>query len=439
MATAPRSLASSRPSAASRSLASGASSSSSKARIAAVHAALAPVSPRSSAQAKVTEAALAHDRERDGPSLRAFQGAQFDEKAFRTQWNKAFPYSTLTRGEAAACFGDFDRDGSGAVNGAELIVEFYRRKAAGKRNGDRRRLGEADALRGKAKSAEARRSALERGRLFDAANQDFKARDAASAKAKLVEASLEYLASGSRAAAAVHLAGFTGAGMEPATLREQLRRAFGLRLTAKELGAVVALVDGGSGVVDGSTFLRYFFKVGNDAQKSINERAFEAKAYDGFVADCAEMHRRDAEELSRNVAADVGFFDRRDADAALYKIQSAAATDRRSPPALAPLREPALTPVSDFASRLRATLEIGLTAREANAAVATLQEQACGRGGEEDVSHVDTDRFVRDWLQMKARSSRAPRTLRPRIDGKWTKDTLWRERARTAPTRGRAA
>ncbi|KAK7253925.1 hypothetical protein SO694_00003450 [Aureococcus anophagefferens] len=67
--------------------------------------------PRSSALRKITKSALTHNRGRDREQLRAFQGRGMDSAGFRLQRRAVLP--------------QFDKDGSGKVDGAEFLIEFF--------------------------------------------------------------------------------------------------------------------------------------------------------------------------------------------------------------------------------------------------------------------------------------------------------------------------
>ena len=68
---------------------------------------------------------------------------------------------------------------------------------------------------------------------------DYSDRDVTSGNKKIAEAALSYVQTGPRLTGVAGLKGFKGSGLHPMEFREQLKRAFGVLLTRKELGAVV--------------------------------------------------------------------------------------------------------------------------------------------------------------------------------------------------------
>ena len=81
---------------------------------------------------------------------------------------------------------------------------------------------------------------------------------------KIIESSVKY---DKRSIGPGGLQGFEGSDMTPTVFREQLKRAFNVRLNPRELGAAVDFFDqDGSGTINCPEFLSTFFDIGTDAR-----------------------------------------------------------------------------------------------------------------------------------------------------------------------------
>lgn len=67
--------------------------------------------------------------------------------------------------------------------------------------------------------------------------------DRKSGRRKLQDAALSYMRNGTRVTGMAGLRGFQGSEMLPMEFREQLKQAFGVMLTKRELGAMVQEID----------------------------------------------------------------------------------------------------------------------------------------------------------------------------------------------------
>jgi hypothetical protein len=86
-----------------------------------------------------------------------------------------------------------------------------------------------------------------------------------AAIAKMTEAAKKY---DRNHPASVALDGFEGASLGPAIFKEMLKRTFGLKLSAAELGALISVFDkDGNGQIDTAEFLLTFFKHGFAARE----------------------------------------------------------------------------------------------------------------------------------------------------------------------------
>jgi hypothetical protein len=108
--------------------------------------------------------------------------------------------------------------------------------------------------------------------------------------------------------------------MEPHVFKEQLKRAFNMKLTPPELGALMSFFDKtGTGVVRCHEFIIYFLKTGIDERARMRARFRELKAQKQ-EADRQLEEERLAENM-RRAEADVDFeFSEADFDSALSKL-----------------------------------------------------------------------------------------------------------------------
>ena len=97
--------------------------------------------------------------------------------------------------------------------------------------------------------------------------------DLSEATDKIIESSVKY---DKRSIGPGGLKGFEGSDMTPTVFREQLKRAFNIKLNPRELGAAVDFFDqDGSGTINCPEFLSTFFDIGTDqGRKRVIRRHF---------------------------------------------------------------------------------------------------------------------------------------------------------------------
>eukprot|EP00618_Florenciella_parvula_P035568 CAMPEP_0119484630 /NCGR_PEP_ID=MMETSP1344-20130328/11578_1 /TAXON_ID=236787 /ORGANISM="Florenciella parvula, Strain CCMP2471" /LENGTH=1104 /DNA_ID=CAMNT_0007519231 /DNA_START=22 /DNA_END=3334 /DNA_ORIENTATION=+ len=285
----------------------------------------------SGAMAKLTDAAVHYDRNRDSIIMKAFEGSSMEPHVFKMQLARAFQIR-LNEKEISALVLFFDKDGDGTVDGAEFLLEFFRRgfqeqarrKKVIRDRENRKKKKEAD--------AKAKAEAKEAEKAFSAAAQDFTEENFVSAYDKMTAAALRY-EKGSPSA--VSLLAFEGASMTPAVFKEQLKRVFQLNFTRQELGALIRHYDkDGDQTVDCAEFLIEFFKCGfaakTEKQKMIRKRGEDARQRE------LDYERRKMEELHEHAAAKLDAdFTEEDLKSCMMKITKAATWyDRNSPSAV---------------------------------------------------------------------------------------------------------
>lgn len=120
-----------------------------------------------------------------------------------------------------------------------------------------------------------------------------------------------------------HLAGFAGARLTKQEFETQLRRCINVNLKKAELDALFLQMDeDGSGLIDGVEFVRYFFRLGNEARWKMlmDTKEIQAKRE-------AEKKKRKIEEfekLKKWESEQVTEFTTEDYDSAMHKLADAA-------------------------------------------------------------------------------------------------------------------
>lgn len=120
-----------------------------------------------------------------------------------------------------------------------------------------------------------------------------------------------------------HLAGFAGAKLTKQEFETQLRRCINVNLKKVELDALFLQMDeDGSGLIDGVEFVRYFFRLGNEARwkmlmdtKDIRAKRAEEKK---------KRKIEEAEKLKKWEAEQVTEFTAEDYESAMHKLADAA-------------------------------------------------------------------------------------------------------------------
>ena len=317
----------------------------------------------------------------------------------------------------------FDKDGSGKVDGAEFLIEFFTIGFDAKRESGRKHRELTAKIHKKVADREVALVRKDEERMMAAARGDFTDEDVMRARAKLTAASIAYKTAGGRAAGAAGLRGFVGSSMPPAILREQLKHAFSLHLTKRELGALFKDIDtDGSGTVDGSEFLMHFFRLGNLEQKHAARRAQEEAEKQWLVEAAVAAHDRELAEIQAGVvAAGAGAFGPGDARSAYEKIGASSVRLERDPPNLTPFREGGPLAPNEFVRQINRAYDLRLGRREVNAVVTSLNDEAYAEGKSDGFSAgVDGDRFLRRVHQMRAKARREVRVTRPPVEGAWT-------------------
>ena len=194
-----------------------------------------------SAKAKVTDAAVHYDRDRDAVVMRSFEGAEMTPEVFRLQFKRAFGVN-LTMAETVATINDFDNDPEAEkmMDGAEFLRGFFQLGFEEKSRRERaRRKAEAELAKQTADKEAKRQAELAKKNdlqvSFACGDKDLE-----SAMAKVTEAAVKY---DKNSSSSMSLDAFEGSAMPPHVFKEQLKRVFNLKLTPQELGALMKYFD----------------------------------------------------------------------------------------------------------------------------------------------------------------------------------------------------
>ena len=236
---------------------------------------------------KLRIAAKAYDKAMPGArAVTAFDVLSMPPHVFKEQLKRTFNLKVSAR-ELGALMSVFDEQSTGEINCGEflktfLAMGFTEREKDFKANLQLQR--EADRLR--ALEDETKALALagkNQLQLVDSFGQG----DVQSALLKLTEAAFRFDKS---MPGSPNLTAFESKEMEPSVFKEQLRRAFGMKLSAEELAALVHFFDPkGTGKVSCREFLIMFLKKGFD------ERAKKAAEW-RIISREAEVAMRKEEE-----------------------------------------------------------------------------------------------------------------------------------------------
>lgn len=269
------------------------------------------------AMMKLSEAAWRYDGSNAGAvSLSAFRCKAMHPHEFKEQL-KFVLNVTLSPKELGSLVNYFDTGGDRVVDCATFLVKFIR---MGAEERDKRRNAYLEFQTSKEK--ERKMEEDEKARVLGKKNalkleSEFSKEDFDSAMSKLTTAAINY---NKNSPGAVGLDAFEAEMMEPHIFKEQLKRAFNMKLTPPELGALMSFFDkSGTGVVRCHEFLIYFLKTGIDERARMRTR-FRILKRQKEEADRQLEEERLAENI-RRAEADVDFeFSEDDFDSALSKL-----------------------------------------------------------------------------------------------------------------------
>lgn len=238
---------------------------------------------------KLRDAAKAYDKNTPGAmSMQSFEVQSMPPHVFKEQLKRVFNLHVTPR-ELGALMSVFDEQGTGVVVCSDfsktfLAMGFAEREKAFKANLEKQR--EAD--RQRILDEEAKLKALAGKNVLDLSVVAFTKDDLDSAMQKLNEAAFRFDKS---MPGSPNLTAFEMKEMEPVIFKEQLRRAFNVRLSSGELAALVDFFDTHkTGKVPCKEFLIIFLKKGFD------ERSAKEAAYRQQSRETEERMKKEEEE-----------------------------------------------------------------------------------------------------------------------------------------------
>ena len=367
------------------------------------------------AMEQVTDAAVHFDRDRDAVLIQSFQGSAMTPPVFRMLLNRSF-HLQLTDRHINALAQYFDRDGDGTVDGAEFLLVFFRRGFAEK-NRRRNIIRESnkkayeDALE-KVKQEEVDKLKWE----YDAADFNFEPEDFEHAVEKVTVAAAKY---DRNHPSSVSLDAFDSASLNPAQFKEQLKRVFNLKLTRKELGALMSHFDkDGDKTVSCQEFLVAFFRLGFK-ERAIERRKQLKAHHDAHAAKVkAEIEREEVNAQRNSLKVSYDFTEKEMHSAVEQIYQAATWYDRNSPGTvqLDAFQGAELGP-AEFREQLKRVFNIKLTPKELGAAMHHFDKDG---GGTIDCTEFLTEFFREGFKRrsaiIKQRRERQKMLIQKEID-----------------------
>jgi Ca2+-binding EF-hand superfamily protein len=190
------------------------------------------------------------------------------------------------------------------------------------------------------------------------------------------------------------LDGFSGAFMSPSVFKNMLFRAFGIKLSAKELGAVMTEFDKDhNGTIDCAEFLNSFFRLGFECRSEYYHQQLEKQKLATYHRERAVLLKLQQQEEKMNLKIDWDFTDT-DLETIKEKMTEAAKKYDKNHPASISLdgfETKTLSP-GIFREMIRRTFNIHLTPREL-AAMLTLFE--ADKNG-----NIETRNFITKFMRI---------------------------------------
>lgn len=347
-----------------------------------------------SALAKLADVAFKYDKNLPGsPSLKAFEGEGMLPHQFKEQLRAVLGLK-LTPAEMGAIMHYFDANGDGEISCSEFMVNFIKTSVTEKqrRNQLWRKYQKAKEDQEKRKAAIVEYNLSQKNALK--VQNEFGQEDFTTAMSKLTRAAMMYDRS---MPGCIQLTAFECDSMPPHVFKEQLKLVFGIKLTAKELGALMSYFDEyGEGVVNCQSFVVQFLKTG------FEERNRARKEYRAVLKKREEQLKKKDEEKAKQEAlrqlGEVDYeFNEVQFDAALNKLLVMChGFDGRTlgPAGWKAFEASTLTP-SEFKEMMRRTFNIHLNPPELGAMVTYFDMEMTGM--------VSCFHFLNSFVQMRTK------------------------------------
>lgn len=322
----------------------------------------------SSAMDKLTEAAWRYDSTMPGaPSVAGFQCKSQKPHEFKEQLKRVFNI-TVTPKELGALITYFDKSNSRNIDCAEFLIEFVRIGAEERNRQKKEYLAyqKSKEMQRKMRMEQKERQAEMKNNLK--LENNFDEGDFNSAMSKMTTAAFYYDRS---SPGAVQLDAFEAESMLPHVFKEQLKRTLNLRVTPRELGALMSYFDKqGTGRIKCSEFLIEFFRLGFNQRNKM--RADFRKLKKEQAAREKKFQEEKLAESLRRGEAEIDFeFTEEDFDSALTKlIETCHRFDQRQlgPAGWRAFQTDKLSP-TEYRELMKQTFDMRITPQELGALV----------------------------------------------------------------------
>lgn len=326
---------------------------------------------------KILESTIRYHPERDSHVLKAFQSKSIEYPIFRHYLSSIF-WLSFDDDEYDCLVSLYDSGNSGVINGYDFMISFIMLSTI-------RKEKEVAVVKYKqneyeeTEKAKMERKALElEKKQKSAADFDFSVEDKHRMTRRINDAAKKYDPSH---AGSVALTSFECAYLAPLDFYNALKRTFNLRLSPKELGALIRSLEETRGDdIHCSEFIRYFLKLGSELREKA--RLDYKKKMDALKKneEALEKQRLEDEEKQRMLQAD---FDFSPADEARTeeKVREAAIKFDRSAPGVPSLVgfDAELLSAGEFKDLVRRVFNLNLTNKELGVLVKKYDKQKCGK------------------------------------------------------------
>lgn len=347
-----------------------------------------------SVMAKLADIAFKYDKNLPGsPSLKAFEGESMLPHQFKEQLRAVLGLK-CTPAEMGAIMDYFDANGDGEISCSEFMVSFIKTSVTEKeRRNNLWRKYQADKEKQEKRKAEIIEYNLSQKNALKV-QSEFGQEDFTSAMSKLTTAAMLYDRS---MPGCIQLTAFECDSMPPHVFKEQLKLVFGIKLTGKELGALMSYFDEyNEGVVNCQSFVVQFLKTG------FEERNRARKEYRALLKAREEKLKiKEEEKLKKEALRQLGEvdyeFNELQFDSALSKLLAMChAFDGRTlgPAGWKAFEAATLTP-SEFKEMMRRTFNIHLNPPELGAMVTYFDMEMTGM--------VSCFHFLNSFVQMRTK------------------------------------
>jgi len=320
-------------------------------------------SDRKNAYDKLRVAASKYDKNHPSSmGLDGFDGKFLTAGVFREMVKRTFNVQ-LNPKELAALVDDFDTDRNEKVNCTEFLKCFFKMGFEEKFKFNSERIAKQREAERLAAEEERRKQKEKEDKHNLQVDYDFSEDDRRSALEKMTDSAVKY---DKNHASSVSLVGFEGAFMTPYVFKDMIFRTFGIKLTPKELGALMKHFDkDGDGTVDCSEFLNSFFRLGFEKRSQWHQEQLEKQRKENREREREAAIKLQEQEEKMNLKLDWDFTDQ-DLENVKKRMTEAATKYDKNHPASVGLDgfDCAVLPPGVFREMVKRTFNIALSPRE---------------------------------------------------------------------------